>query len=391
MGDYSEKDKWVCPSDRELALRAKLHTGWSVKTGAISTFSKVEQLSDVEQEAIADVIKRADVLERVEQHRVGRLVERVENMKRNALGNGTTQCVLCAAEFWLLSASPMLCYDCRKAVCSKCSVDTYSSSKEQIWLCMICSEIREMWKKSGAWFYHGMPTFIPPEKKENNSKLPRNRRDDTNVPVRITKSWHKGQTEKESTDSSDDEAKGNKVTRRVISRKDLYDSTDSSDSSASPKIAFPLSPEKAAERGATSHEPVSMFASSMDSDQLNFCDDLTYMAGASKSSPSGQHSEVAPWKQRRQNEASRMEQEDEGDTDKKRHALYIAEDRSLDSIASIGTTGRYVTAHPPRTSGSDPFDDSALGSVYEDDRRYSRDSSKRRTASFIRRLGIMQR
>ena len=43
-----------------------------------------------------------------------RLVDRVENMKKNAMGNGSTQCVLCADEFGLLGASPTYCDDCRK-------------------------------------------------------------------------------------------------------------------------------------------------------------------------------------------------------------------------------------------------------------------------------------
>ncbi|XP_064460998.1 rabphilin-3A-like isoform X1 [Ornithodoros turicata] len=381
MTDYSERDKWVCPNDRELALRAKLHTGWSVKTGGINSFSKVEQMSDTDQEVIVDVIKRADMLERIEQHRVGRLVERVENMKRNALGNGTTQCLLCAEEFGLLSSSPMICNDCRKAVCSKCCVDTFSVCKEQIWLCMICSETREMWKKSGAWFYHGMPNYIPPEKKDAGTKFACSKGNGSGVSAHATKSWHKGQAEKESTDSSDDEMRGNKVNRRVISRKALYDSTDSSDSSTSNKVAFPSSPERF-EQGASSRDTASALQCSTEGDLTSFYNELICMSDSSKS-PASRHSEVAPWLQRRQNEASKTDSEEEQlDSEKKRHALYISEDRSADSISSIGTTGRYVTAHPPRNGKNDPFDDSAFGSVYEDDRRYSGDSSPIGTLEF---------
>ncbi|XP_064461001.1 rabphilin-1-like isoform X2 [Ornithodoros turicata] len=324
MTDYSERDKWVCPNDRELALRAKLHTGWSVKTGGINSFSKVEQMSDTDQEVIVDVIKRADMLERIEQHRVGRLVERVENMKRNALGNGTTQCLLCAEEFGLLSSSPMICNDCRKAVCSKCCVDTFSVCKEQIWLCMICSETREMWKKSGAWFYHGMPNYIPPEKKDAGTKFACSKGNGSGVSAHATKSWHKGQAEKESTDSSDDEMRGNKVNRRVISRKALYDSTDSSDSSTSNKVAFPSSPERF-EQGASSRDTASALQCSTEGDLTSFYNELICMSDSSKS-PASRHSEVAPWLQRRQNEASKTDSEEEQlDSEKKRHALYISE------------------------------------------------------------------
>lgn len=30
------------------------------------------------------------------------------------------------------------------------------------WLCKICAETREMWKKSGAWFYNMLPKYILP-------------------------------------------------------------------------------------------------------------------------------------------------------------------------------------------------------------------------------------
>lgn len=43
-----------------------------------------------------------------------RLVEKLDNMKKNAMGNGTTQCVLCGDEFGLLGASPTFCDDCHK-------------------------------------------------------------------------------------------------------------------------------------------------------------------------------------------------------------------------------------------------------------------------------------
>ncbi|KAF8776779.1 Double C2-like domain-containing protein beta [Argiope bruennichi] len=163
MGDFGAvRDKWVCPNDRELSLRAKLKTGWSVKTNSINSFNKPEQLNDTEQEIIMSVIRRAETLDKVEQERIGRLVERLENMKKNAMGNGASQCVLCADEFGILGASPLVCNDCKKAVCTKCGVDTLSAHKEPICLCKICAETRETWKKSGAWFYKGLPKYILP-------------------------------------------------------------------------------------------------------------------------------------------------------------------------------------------------------------------------------------
>ena len=35
-------------------------------------------------------------------------------MKKNAMGNGSTQCILCGDEFGLLGASSTYCDDCKK-------------------------------------------------------------------------------------------------------------------------------------------------------------------------------------------------------------------------------------------------------------------------------------
>lgn len=399
MSEFAEKDKWVCPNDRELALRAKLQTGWSVKTGAISSFSRQEQLNDSEQELIVGVIKRADMLEQLEQRRVGRLVDRLENMKRNALGNGTSQCVLCANEFGLLSGSPLTCYDCRKAVCSKCSVDTYGAQKEQIWLCKICSETREMWKKSGAWFYRGLPNYIAPEKSEVSCRYGPVRSANHNgteatATALVGRGWHRGaQNEKELSDSSEDESKAPRINRRVISRKALYDSTDS-DSSASPRMSgsFPLSPDQASERTKAD--------GSSDVPRTEHVSDLA----PSRHSPtpsvrSQQHSDMAPWKQRqlqRERDAAAAaasataedEDSDDASTTAPRFSPYLVEDRSADSLGSIGGTGRYVSAHPPRSSRRELLD------VDTDDLSSNSgraDSSKPKSKSFIRRLRLTTR
>jgi hypothetical protein len=41
-------------------------------------------------------------------------VERLENMKRAAMGNGTSQCILCGDSFGVLGATSLICHDCRK-------------------------------------------------------------------------------------------------------------------------------------------------------------------------------------------------------------------------------------------------------------------------------------
>ncbi|XP_071502025.1 rabphilin-3A-like [Diadema antillarum] len=170
MGEFgggNSVDRWTCPNDRQLALRAKLGTGWSFHTNSSKKFQKSEGLNRDEQDTILKVIEKAEKLEVSEQERIGRLVDKLDNMKKNSLGNGTTQCILCGDEFGLLGASPMTCYDCYKAVCSKCGVDTTNSFKQPILLCKICSETRELWKRSGAWFFKSLPKYTIPEKKSD--------------------------------------------------------------------------------------------------------------------------------------------------------------------------------------------------------------------------------
>uniref|UniRef100_A0A8C3Y478 Rab effector Noc2 n=1 Tax=Catharus ustulatus TaxID=91951 RepID=A0A8C3Y478_CATUS len=161
---------WVCPNDRQLALRAKLHTGWSVHTFQTEKQRKMQALSPKELEVILGVIHKAEKLDVVEQQRIGRLVERLENMRRNAMGNGLSQCLLCGESLGLLGSSSVFCQDCKKKVCTKCGIETVGAQKRPLWLCKICSEQREVWKRSGAWFYKGLPKYIPPLKSSSSSK-----------------------------------------------------------------------------------------------------------------------------------------------------------------------------------------------------------------------------
>ena len=266
MGDFGvAKDKWVCPNDRELSLRAKLKVGWSVKTNS-NNFNKPDSLNDSEQEVIMNVIKRAENLDRVEQERVGRLVERLDNMKKNAMGNGSTQCILCADEFGILGASPLLCNDCKKAVCTKCGVDTLSAHKEPLWLCKICAETRETWKKSGAWFYKGLPKYILPGKKTEPSKYsaPPSKANDhhTSSPVRPFNSWlqSKGRSgsERDFTDSSDDEIKSSRLAKKGTVRKPYVESVENAD----PPIQYTVAPPEPSSQGPS---PTHLYSPTPDS------------------------------------------------------------------------------------------------------------------------------
>ncbi|NXC81860.1 DOC2A protein, partial [Cercotrichas coryphoeus] len=149
-----------------------LQTGWSVHTFQTEKQRKMQALSPKELEAILGVIRKAERLDAAEQQRIGRLVERLENMRRNAMGNGLWQCLLCGESLGLLGSSSVFCQDCKKKVCTKCGIETVGAQKRPLWLCKICSEQREVWKRSGAWFYRGLPKYITPLKSSSSSSKP---------------------------------------------------------------------------------------------------------------------------------------------------------------------------------------------------------------------------
>ncbi|NWS21944.1 DOC2B protein, partial [Pachyramphus minor] len=146
-----------------------LQTGWSVHTFQTEKQRKTQALSPKELEIILEVIRKAEKLDIIEQQRIGRLVERLENMRKNAMGNGLSQCLLCGELLGLLGSSAVFCQDCKKKVCTKCGIETVGAQKRPLWLCKICSEQREVWKRSGAWFYKGLPKYITPLKSSSKA------------------------------------------------------------------------------------------------------------------------------------------------------------------------------------------------------------------------------
>ncbi|GFX21798.1 rab effector Noc2 [Trichonephila clavipes] len=98
----------------------------------------------------------------------------------------------------------------------------------------------QTWKKSGAWFYKGLPKYILPEKKTENSKYstvasPSKSSEQNQSPQRSYNSWlqskGKSASEKENTDSSDDELKSSRLAKRATVRKTYGDSVDNTESS----------------------------------------------------------------------------------------------------------------------------------------------------------------
>lgn len=178
-------NSWVPPNDRELIMRARLKTGWSSRSNNIMQSSENNNknnshivsnqmsgkpnqsyqnhggsISESEFQEIEQVMLRATLIEHKEIDRINKLYQRYNSMNRPQ-GNGETSCLICNSFFGILSSTPRICSDCFKNVCSTCSVDALSSSKQTtIWLCKICAEYRDFLKKSGAWFNKRLPNGI---------------------------------------------------------------------------------------------------------------------------------------------------------------------------------------------------------------------------------------
>ncbi|XP_065707978.1 rabphilin-3A isoform X2 [Patagioenas fasciata] len=156
-------DRWMCPSDRTMSLRARVPAGWTTRGGQPDRQRKGEELTDEEKEIINRVIARAEKMEEMEQERIGRLMTRLEDMRRSVLGDGVNRCILCGEQLGPRGSACVVCEDCKKNVCTKCGVETTNSRPHAIWLCKICSEQREVWKRSGAWFFKGLPKQVLPQ------------------------------------------------------------------------------------------------------------------------------------------------------------------------------------------------------------------------------------
>uniref|UniRef100_A0A8C6A5A9 Rabphilin 3A n=1 Tax=Marmota marmota marmota TaxID=9994 RepID=A0A8C6A5A9_MARMA len=92
-----------------------------------------------------------------------RLVDRLENMRKSVAGDGVNRCILCGEQLGMLGSACVVCEDCKKNVCTKCGVETSNNRPHPVWLCKICMEQREVWKRSGAWFFKGFPKQLLPQ------------------------------------------------------------------------------------------------------------------------------------------------------------------------------------------------------------------------------------
>lgn len=150
------------------ACNSRLKTGWC--TGkAKATVGGGGALSPEEQNAIVSVIKRNEALETAERQRVGRLVDKLDRIKERIVDCGPNQCRLCGQMFRFLRAPKVICEDCSYPVCTKCSIDLSvkpprRGGQNVHILCKVCTLTREIWKKSGAWFYKGIPQYDLPQR-----------------------------------------------------------------------------------------------------------------------------------------------------------------------------------------------------------------------------------
>ncbi|XP_029916996.1 rabphilin-3A-like [Myripristis murdjan] len=156
MGGSS--DCWVS-NDRQRSMHAndKEQGNWTMQPGP----GPGPDLTDEEKEIINSVIARAEKMEAMEQERIGRLVNRLDDMKKMVCGDGVSRCLLCGEQLGSPGVSSVVCEDCKKNMCTKCGLQC-NSRPRAVWLCKICKEQREVWKRSGAWFFKGFPKhFLP--------------------------------------------------------------------------------------------------------------------------------------------------------------------------------------------------------------------------------------
>ncbi|XP_061586841.1 rabphilin-3A-like isoform X2 [Cololabis saira] len=150
----SGSGRWMS-NDRQRSKHAR--GNWTTQPGT----GAAPELTDEEKEIINGVIARAEKMEVMEQERIGRLINRLDDMKKTVCGDGVSRCLLCGEALGSPGVSSVVCEDCKKNMCTKCGTQC-GSRPRAVWLCKICREQREVWKRSGAWFFKGFPKqFLP--------------------------------------------------------------------------------------------------------------------------------------------------------------------------------------------------------------------------------------
>ena len=84
----------------------------------------------------------------------------------------------------------------------------FLSQYREIWLCKICSETREMWKKTGAWFYKGIPKYEIPQRCSNEKPLCRDTKAHVEKPVKLGIKCEDSSSEEDEDDEKDSSSCG---------------------------------------------------------------------------------------------------------------------------------------------------------------------------------------
>uniref|UniRef100_A0A8C5RDC3 Rabphilin-3A n=1 Tax=Laticauda laticaudata TaxID=8630 RepID=A0A8C5RDC3_LATLA len=159
----SSPSQWGYQSDRQVALQSRAPEGHSAHGKQPERGRKAEELTDEEKEIINRVIARAEKMEEMEEERIRRLMTRLDDMRRNMAGDGVNRCILCGEQLGHPGSACVVCEDCKKNMCTKCGIQTTNTRPHSVWLCKICTEQREVWKRSGAWFFKGLPKQTLPQ------------------------------------------------------------------------------------------------------------------------------------------------------------------------------------------------------------------------------------
>ncbi|CAH8521916.1 unnamed protein product [Schistosoma turkestanicum] len=115
-------ETYICPSDRQLALRARLGTGWSSRAQSAQR-RRDQPLTTDEEEQILRVLRRNELLAENEKARVAAMLQKLDHLKQTAGAKRNEECVLCRKEFGHLSNLPIVCVECGRSVCTACCVE----------------------------------------------------------------------------------------------------------------------------------------------------------------------------------------------------------------------------------------------------------------------------
>uniref|UniRef100_A0A8B9NKM8 Rabphilin 3A n=1 Tax=Accipiter nisus TaxID=211598 RepID=A0A8B9NKM8_9AVES len=139
----------------------RLPAGWAARGGQPDRQRKSEELTDEEKEIINRVIARAEKMEEMEQERIGRLMTRLEDMRRSVLGDGVNRCILCGEQLGPRGSACVVCEDCKKVRGLKTARSAPSIPLRRG--CHLAACTPQVWKRSGAWFFKGLPKQVLPQ------------------------------------------------------------------------------------------------------------------------------------------------------------------------------------------------------------------------------------